>query len=253
MPEARLPTHVWVEAELRRCSAEGIGVVVIHKGERMGGTVMLKIYQHGVGCRLLSQMRDLDGRLAWYPPHKEAAIAESEADERIRRALAGSSRNDGVSIRYIVPWTDATAIPRASVDAVLSHAVLGEVGDPGSTYRSIHSWLRPGGFMSHQIGFGFHGFTGRWNGYWAVPEPLWHLIKGRRAFTVNRLPCSAHLALIAQTGFDPLCVLKNYNASGIQRSELSARWRDLSDEDLYCESLFVQARKKPLTSVRAAA
>ena len=87
MSDARLPTHVWVEAELRRCSAAGIGVVVIHKGERMGGTVMLKLYRHGVGCRLLSQMRDLDGRLAWYPAHREEVIAETDADDRIRRAI----------------------------------------------------------------------------------------------------------------------------------------------------------------------
>ena len=58
MTDGRLPTHIWVDAELRRCTAEGVGVVVIHKGERMGGTVMLKLYQHGTGCRLLSQMRE---------------------------------------------------------------------------------------------------------------------------------------------------------------------------------------------------
>ena len=32
-------------------------------------------------------MRDLDGRLAWYPAHKEDTIPESDADERIRRAV----------------------------------------------------------------------------------------------------------------------------------------------------------------------
>ena len=37
--------------------------------------------------RLLSQMRDLDGRLAWYPAHKEETIPESDADARIRRAV----------------------------------------------------------------------------------------------------------------------------------------------------------------------
>jgi hypothetical protein len=173
--------------------------------------------------------------------------------ERIRRALEGSRRTEGVSIRYVAPWTAADVISEASVDLVLSHAVLGEVRDPGSAYRAMHSWLKPGGFMSHQIGFGFAGFTGRWNGYWALPEPLWNVIKGRRAFTLNRLPSSAHLDLIAKSGFEPVFVLKKYNASGIQRPELSERWKDLSDEDLYCEGLFVQARKKALTSFLAAA
>lgn len=53
----------------------------------MGGTVMLKVYQPGTGCRLLSQMRDLDGKLSWFPAHKEDFIDEPQADERIRRAL----------------------------------------------------------------------------------------------------------------------------------------------------------------------
>ncbi len=87
MSEERLPTHIWVDAELRRCSAKGIPFVVVNKGERMGGTVLLKIYQYGVGCRLLSQMRDLDGRLSWYPAHKEEVIEESRAGEHIRRAI----------------------------------------------------------------------------------------------------------------------------------------------------------------------
>ena len=87
MQDERIPTHIWVEAELRRCSAGGVPAVVIHRGERMGGAVMLKTYQPGVGCRLLSQMRDLDGRLAWYPAHKEEVIPEPDADERIRRAV----------------------------------------------------------------------------------------------------------------------------------------------------------------------
>ena len=86
MTTERLPTHIWVDAHLRRCSAEAIPAVVVHGGERMGGAVMLKIYQPGVGCRLLSQMRDLDGNLSWYPAHQEDVIEEPDADERIRRA-----------------------------------------------------------------------------------------------------------------------------------------------------------------------
>lgn len=173
--------------------------------------------------------------------------------ERIRRAVTGASRTGDVSIRYIAPWTAADVIPEASVDLVLSHAVLGEVSDPQSAYRAMHAWLKPGGFMSHQIGFRFDGFTGRWNGYWALPETVWNVIKGRRAFTLNRLPCSAHLELIAKTGFEPVFVLKRYNPCGIQRPELAERWKDLSDDDLCCEGLFVQARRQPPTSFRAAA
>ncbi len=88
MTDDRLPTHVWVMAHIRRCSVEGIPAVVVHKGEASGGTVLLKLYQPDAGCRVLAQMRDLDGRLGWYPAHKEDFIAEAEADAHIDRAVA---------------------------------------------------------------------------------------------------------------------------------------------------------------------
>lgn len=87
MSDARLPTHVWLMAQVRRCSVEGMPAVVVRRGEAMGGAVMLKVYQPDAGCRLLSQMRDLDGRLGWYPAHKEDFIDERDADARIARAV----------------------------------------------------------------------------------------------------------------------------------------------------------------------
>ena len=86
-PEDRVPTHIWVDAHLRRCSVEGIPAVVIKSGEKMGGTVLLKIYQSGVGCKLLSQIRDLDGHLNWIPTHREVLIEEGKADEFIQKSI----------------------------------------------------------------------------------------------------------------------------------------------------------------------
>ena len=87
MTDDRLATDLWLTAHLRRCSVEGVPVVVVHRGEAKGGTVMLKIFQPDAGCRVLAQMRDLDGRLGWYPAHKEDFIAEAEADGYIARAV----------------------------------------------------------------------------------------------------------------------------------------------------------------------
>ena len=87
MTDDRLPTHIWIDAHLKRCSVEGIPAVVVNSGEKMGGTVLLKIYQAGVGCRLLSQMRDFDGNLSWYSAHDEQVIEERDADERIRKSI----------------------------------------------------------------------------------------------------------------------------------------------------------------------
>ena len=41
--EARLPTEVWVMAQVRRCHAEGRPAFVMRKGEPTGGLVMLKV------------------------------------------------------------------------------------------------------------------------------------------------------------------------------------------------------------------
>ncbi len=75
-------------AQIRRCSVEGMPAVVVRRGEARGGTVLLKLYQPDSGCRLLSQIRDLDGKLGWFPAHKEDFIAEAEADAHIARAIA---------------------------------------------------------------------------------------------------------------------------------------------------------------------
>ena len=87
MADDRLPTHLWIDAHLKRCSVEGIPAVIINSGEKMGGTVLLKIYQASVGCRLMSQTRDLDGNLSWYPAHKEEIIDERDADEYIQKSI----------------------------------------------------------------------------------------------------------------------------------------------------------------------
>ena len=62
MYEERLPTDLWVRAHLRRCSVEGIPATVARKGEPRGGTVLLKLNLLDAGCRVLTQLRDLDGR-----------------------------------------------------------------------------------------------------------------------------------------------------------------------------------------------
>jgi hypothetical protein len=162
---------------------------------------------------------------------------------RIRNAIVqGRSSGPEVTIQYMVPWADASVIRPGSVDVILSHAVLTEVADPEAAYRALHTWLKPGGLMTHQIGFVFHQFTGDWNGYWACPEPVWKIFRGRRPFVMNRLPCSVHVDMMERQGFRFLCKLKQYQ-DGIRRSQLASLWKGLSDDDLNCSGLFVQATK----------
>jgi hypothetical protein len=162
---------------------------------------------------------------------------------RIRNAIVqGQSSGPEVSIKYMAPWADERVIRPESVDVILSHAVLTEVADPEAAYRALHTWLKPGGLMTHQIGFSFHHFTGHWNGYWSCPEPVWKIFKGRRPFVMNRLPCSAHVAMMERQGFRFVTRLKLYE-DGLRRSQLASQWRALTDDDLNCAGLFVQAVK----------
>ena len=190
--------------------------------------------------------RHLDADL--FPSHilTDELLARTLAPQRLARIRSAVTNPEAsgpeVTIKYMAPWADARVIRPGSVDVIFSHAVLTEVADPEGAYRALHSWLKPGGLMSHHIGFSFHYFTGHWNGYWSCPETLFRVLKGRRPFVINRLPCSVHLDLMEKQGFRFLCDLRRYE-DGIRRSQLAARWRGLSDHDLRCAELFVQAVK----------
>ena len=60
---------------------------VARKGQATGGTLLLKVNQLENGCRVLSQMRDLDGKLGWMAAFKGELVAEAEADAYIARAV----------------------------------------------------------------------------------------------------------------------------------------------------------------------
>ncbi|MDD4857854.1 MAG: methyltransferase domain-containing protein, partial [Candidatus Krumholzibacteria bacterium] len=178
----------------------------------------------------------------------EEALSASLAEERIaqiRNAIASpGTEHGGVSIRYMVPWFDDGIIEPGSVDVILSHAVLEHVADLEKTYRALSRWLKPGGMMSHQIDFKAHGLAKKWNGYRSYSEMLWRATVGRRPFLINRQPCSVHVDLMERNGFEIICLMKKHRSDGIARSQLSRRWRGISDDDLECSDVFVQARKR---------
>ena len=85
MSTGRLPTELWLMAGLRRCSADGIPATVVRRGEKQSGTVILKINRLDSGCLILTQARDLEGELTWFPALDGALVAESEADAYLER------------------------------------------------------------------------------------------------------------------------------------------------------------------------
>ncbi len=86
-PEPRIPTHVWVEAEVRRVSSLGMGVYVAARGDKAAGMVIQKIANMTGECRLMIQQRDLLGRLVWINALQDDVVEEREADAYIHRAV----------------------------------------------------------------------------------------------------------------------------------------------------------------------
>ena len=98
--------------------------------------------------------------------------------------------------------------------------------------------------MTHQVDYTSHGLSKQWNGYRSYSELLWKIIYGKRTYLINRQPHSAHIDLILKNNFDLVCDLQRFRTDGINRSNLSDYWGDISDDDLNCSGAFIQAQKQ---------
>ncbi|WP_119166535.1 DUF1491 family protein [Algihabitans albus] len=85
--DTRIPTHLWVMAQVRRCNDGGQPAYVLRKGERMSGLVLVKLALLDGTAKVLVQQRDLDGRLGWMLAKGDGPIAEPEADAYIARTI----------------------------------------------------------------------------------------------------------------------------------------------------------------------
>lgn len=165
--------------------------------------------------------------------------------ESIRNALLnlGSGNRNNIQISYFVPWYDSKVIKEESIDMIYSQAVMEHVDDLAYTYEILYRWLKPGGFMSHEIDFKSHGTAKEWNGHWAYSDFVWRLIKGKRHYLLNRQPHSAHISLLQKFGFEVVCDMKTKDTSEIERKHLASRFKNMSDDDLITSTAFIQAVK----------
>jgi hypothetical protein len=175
----------------------------------------------------------------------EDRLARALAPARLARIRASlrSQGKDSV-IHYRVPWDGADVLEKESVDMIFSQAVLEHVDDLRGTYRAMYSWLKPMGYMSHQIDFKCHGTAREWNGHWRYPDWVWRLVRGRRAYLLNRQPHSAHLAMLQEEGFKVVCDRTVTKDSCYKASDLARRFRSLVAEDLVTSGAFIQSVKR---------
>jgi hypothetical protein len=184
-------------------------------------------------------------------------LAESLREDRIdsiRRAIetaattdsAGPREPEGARIRYIVPWSDPGVLAPRSVDLIFSQAVLQHVDDLEAAYAAMTTWLKPGGYMSHEIDFRCHKLTRDWNGHWACNDLTWKLVRGKKPYLLNRQPYSAHVRLLEKYGCKVVANRMTTEAGGIPRTQLAGRWREMTRGDLSCATAHVQAvRTRP--------
>jgi len=90
MANDRLPTEFWVTAQLRRFSAAGVGAYLIRRGDAERGTVIIRL-TGTEGVRVLTQVRDMDGRLVWMAVKEGAMLPSDEADAYVDRAVSRDS------------------------------------------------------------------------------------------------------------------------------------------------------------------
>ena len=76
--ETRLPAHLEVSGLVRAAQAAGDFAMVLHKGERDGGTILLVVMEYqGLGV-LYERMPQLDGTRKW--THTKAQVSDNKME-----------------------------------------------------------------------------------------------------------------------------------------------------------------------------
>ncbi len=105
MPDdSRLPTGLWVSAQLRRCSVEAVPAVVLQRGDPDRGSLLLKLNLLNGTSRVLTQALGPDGRLAWLPAFQGAAAEEADAEAYVARAMQRDPDLWAIEIEHRDGW-----------------------------------------------------------------------------------------------------------------------------------------------------
>ncbi len=81
--EARLPVHLWIDAQLAPLNAKGVFYYIQQRGEKNSGVILLKLNGLGGECKLLIQQRDLDGDMGWMNALRKDMVDERDVDAYI--------------------------------------------------------------------------------------------------------------------------------------------------------------------------
>lgn len=147
----------------------------------------------------------------------------------------------GSLVHYVAPWYDSKVIQDSSIDMIYSQAVLEHIDELSNTYNAMRRWLKPTGFMSHQIDYRCHGKADTWNGHWTYSDVMWKLVVGRRSYLLNREPHSTHIRLHLENEFKIVNDYHTKATSELQNNNLAYRFRNLSNDDLTISGALIQS------------
>ncbi|MDA8136953.1 MAG: methyltransferase domain-containing protein [Desulfobacteraceae bacterium] len=177
--------------------------------------------------------------------YDEGRLSHALEESRLKKIRAAVGLPPGAEslLSCKTSWYDDHALEKESLDMIYSQAVLEHIDDLRNAYRAMRLWLKPEGYISHQIDFKSHGTADEWNGHWMYSDLMWKLMRGKRPYLINREPHSAHLAILKEQGFKLLCDKKTQSKSNYTLDDLSQRFKSITDEDLITSGAFIQAIK----------
>lgn len=159
--------------------------------------------------------------------------------EAIRKEIMDIDNPSNEFVKYQIPWNHTSVIKQNSIDFIYSQAVLECVEDLEGTYAAMHSWLKPGGMMSHTIDFRSHGLTREWNGHLKFSELEWQLVKGGKKYLLNRHRVSGHICLHKKHGFN-ICERQTVlSKNNLEIKKLPGKFRHLTEEDLSTSGVYI--------------
>ena len=83
--DVRLPTHLIVNALIRRVQGEGGFVTVLASGERDAGTLLVVLTEGGANSRVYERMPQADGTRSWVLSRQENSDDKREFSEYLTR------------------------------------------------------------------------------------------------------------------------------------------------------------------------
>ena len=87
MTGARLKAEIFVRAQLRLCDQAMLPAVVRRKGDPDAGTVLIKLDRLDGSCVVFSQVRTIDGEIAWMRATGDDPVPDIDSESYINKQL----------------------------------------------------------------------------------------------------------------------------------------------------------------------